>query len=160
MADPTPPDPDYAARVRASFGRQAFMDHLGATLAEVGPGRCRIVVPYRRELSQQHGYFHGGVIGTVADNCGGYAAFTMAPDDASILTVEFKVNIVAPGEGDRLEGEGRVIRAGRRIVVCQSDVFAARADRRVLCATALVTLMLLPGRSDAAGEEAKDVAAR
>ena len=156
MADWTPPDPDFEARVRASFGRQNFMTHLGATLAAVGPGRCRIAVPYRPELSQQHGYFHGGVIGTVADNCGGYAAFTMARADASLLSVEFKVNIVPPGEGERLEGEGRVVRAGRRLVVCQSDVFAVRGDARTHCAVALVTLMLLPGRSDGPGQSGRN----
>ncbi|MGE0714639.1 MAG: PaaI family thioesterase [Alphaproteobacteria bacterium] len=147
----TPPDPDYAARVRASFARQGFMALLGACLDDVSPGRCRIVVPYRPELSQQHGFFHGGVIGTVADNCAGYAAFTMAPADASILTVEYKLNIVAPGRGDRLEGEGRVVRAGRRLVVCETEIFALAGDVRTLCAVSLGTLMLLPGRSDGPG---------
>ncbi|MCC7274154.1 MAG: PaaI family thioesterase [Alphaproteobacteria bacterium] len=121
---------------------------LGASLDAVFPGGCRISLPYRPELSQQHGFFHGGVIGAVADNCGGYAAFTMAAADASILTVEYKLNIVAPGRGDRLEGEGRVVRAGRRIVVCESEIFAVAGGERSLCAVALGTLMLLPGRPD------------
>ncbi len=143
-----PPDPDYRARVRASFSRQRFMSFIGAVLDDVSPGRCRISLPYRPELSQQHGFFHGGIIGTVADNCGGYSAFTMAPADASILTVEYKLNIVAPGRGERLEGEGRVVRAGRRVVVCESQIFALEGDRRTLCAVALGTLMLMAGRSD------------
>ena len=148
MSDFTPPDPEFAARVAASFGRQAFMALLGARIDEVRPGHCRISLPYRPELSQQHGFFHGGVIGTIADNCGGYSAFTLAPADASILTVEYKLNIVAPGRGERLEGEGQVLRAGRRLVVCESRIFAVEGGRRSLCAVALATLMLMAGRSD------------
>ena len=148
MSEFTPPDPEFAARVRASFARQAFMALLGAGIDEVRPGHCRISLPYRPELSQQHGFFHGGVIGTIADNCGGYSAFTLAPADASILTVEYKLNIVAPGRGERLEGEGQVLRAGRRLVVCESRIFAVADGRRSLCAVALATLMLMAGRSD------------
>lgn len=148
MTDFVPRDPDYAARVRASFGRQAFMTLIGAGLDAVEPGFCRISLPYRADLSQQHGFFHGGVIGTIADNCGGYSAFTLAERDASILTVEYKLNIVAPGRGERLEGEGQVLRAGRRLVVCESRIFAIEAGRRSLCAVALGTLMLMAGRSD------------
>ncbi|BBK30252.1 uncharacterized protein (TIGR00369 family) [Stella humosa] len=144
-----PPDPDYVARVRASFARQGFMGFIGASMDAVEPGFCRISLPYRPELSQQHGFFHGGVIGTLADNCGGYSAFTMAEAHASILTVEYKLNIVAPGRGERLEGEGRVIRPGRRLVVCESRIFAVDGGRRQLCAVALGTLMLMAGRSDA-----------
>jgi uncharacterized protein (TIGR00369 family) len=143
-----PPDPDFAARVRGSFARQQFMAFIGASLDAVAPGRCRISLPFRPELSQQHGFFHGGVIGTLADNCAGCAAFTMAAADASILTVEYKLNIVAPGRGERLEGEGRVVRAGRRIVVCESEIFAVEGGERTLCAVALGALMLLAGRPD------------
>jgi len=145
-----PPDPHYAARVRASFARQRFMAFLGAELAAVEPGCCRVVLPYRPDLGQQHGFFHGGVIGTVADTCAGYAAFTLAPADASVLTVEYKVNLLAPGAGTRLEGEGRVLRAGRTLVAAESRIEAVDGDRRRLVAVALVTLMLLAGRSDGA----------
>ena len=151
MAEFTPPDPDFAQRVRASFGRQAFMALIGATIDEVAPGWCRIRLPYRPDLSQQHGFFHGGVIGTIADNCGGYSAFTLAEADASILTVEYKLNIVAPGRGERLEGEGQVLRAGRRLVVTESRIYAVEAGRRQLCAVALGTLMLMAGRRDGPG---------
>lgn len=148
MTEFTPPDPEYAARVRASFDRQPFMRLIGASLDAVEPGRCRISLPYRPELSQQHGFFHGGVIGTIADNCGGYSAFSLAEADSTILTVEYKLNIVAPGRGERLEGEGQVLRAGRRLVVCESRIFAVAGARRTLCAVALATLMLIAGRSD------------
>ncbi len=148
MPDLVPPDPDYQARVRASFARQRFMAFIGASLDEVLPGRCRISLPYRPELAQQHGFFHGGVIGTLADNCGGYSAFTMAEADASILTIEYKLNIVAPGCGERLEGLGRIVRAGRRIVVCETEIFAVEGGRRTLCAASLGTLMLMAGRPD------------
>ena len=148
MTTLVPPDPDFAARVRGSFARHRFMAFIGASLDAVAPGRCRISLPFRPELSQQHGFFHGGIIGTLADNCAGYAAFTMAAADASILTVEYKLNIVAPGRGERLEGEGRVVRAGRRIVVCESEIFAVEGGERTLCAVALGTLMLLAGRPD------------
>lgn len=149
MTEFTPPDPEYAARVRASFDRQPFMRLIGASLDAVEPGHCRISLPYRPELSQQHGFFHGGVIGTIADNCGGYSAFSLAEADSTILTVEYKLNIVAPGRGERLEGEGQVLRAGRRLVVCESRIFAVEGARRTLCAVALATLMLIAGRSDA-----------
>lgn len=146
---PMPPDPLYETRVRESFGRQAFMAFIGAGLARVEPGFCEIVLPWRPELGQQHGYFHGGVIGTIADNAGGYAGFTLAPADASILTVEYKLNIVAPGAGRRLVARGRVVRPGRTLVVTAIDVLADRDGAERLCATALQTLMLLPGRADA-----------
>lgn len=141
-------NPDFAARVQESFARQAFMAHIGARLEEVGAGRCEIVLPYREELTQQHGFFHGGIIGTLADNACGYAAFTLAPADASILTVEYKVNIVSPGDGAHLVARARVVRPGRALVVCQCDVFAVKDGREKLSATALATMMLMHGRDD------------
>lgn len=145
---PVPPDPAFADRVRDSFGRQAFMAFIGAALTRVEPGFCEIALPWRPELGQQHGYFHGGVIGTLADNAGGYAGFTLAPARSSILTVEYKLNIVAPGEGSRLLARGRVVRQGRTLVVTAIDVLAERGGGERLCATALQTLMLLEGRAD------------
>lgn len=148
MSQVVPANPGFADRVAESFARQAFMSHIGARLTEVSPGRCEIRLPYDPVLGQQHGYFHGGVIGTLADNAGGYAAFTLAPADASILTVEYKMNIVSPGDGEALLARAEVVRPGRTLVVCRSDVFAVKAGQEKLVATALVTLMLLPGRSD------------
>jgi uncharacterized protein (TIGR00369 family) len=141
-------DPDFEQRVRASFARQGFMRFLGAELTRVAPGECEIELPYREELSQQHGYFHGGVIATLADNAGGYAGFSLMAAGDSVLTVEFKVNILAPGHGERLVGRAHVKRAGRTLTVAQTDILAVTDGRETLCATALQTLMRLADRSD------------
>ncbi|MEW5888512.1 MAG: PaaI family thioesterase [Pseudomonadota bacterium] len=141
-------DPNYAEKVRASFARQKIMAHIGAELAEVRPGHCEIRLPYRPEITQQHGYFHGGVIGTIADSAGGYAGYTLMPADASVLTVEYKLNILAPGEGELLIAEGRVIKAGRTLVITRAEVYAERNGRRSHCASMQQTLMTMHGRSD------------
>lgn len=142
------PNPDFVARVQDSFARQRFMAMLGARLSGVRAGHCEIALDYRPDLSQQHGYFHGGVIGALADNAGGYAAFTLAPADASILTVEYKLNIVAPGDGTRLIARGQVAKPGRTLVICKVDVAVEKDGHEKLCAIALMTLMLMAGKSD------------
>jgi uncharacterized protein (TIGR00369 family) len=147
----TPRNPAYEARVRDSFARQGFMTFVGARIGLIAPGRCVLEAPYRLELTQQHGYFHGGLIGALADSAAGYAAFTLADADASILTVEFKVNLLEPGHGALLRADARVLRAGRRIATCQADVCAGGPAGQTRCAVALVTLMYLAGRSDHAG---------
>ena len=141
-------DERAAARVTASFERQGFMRHIRARIVRLAAGFCEIHVPHQAELTQQHGFFHGGIIGTLADNAGGYAAYTLMPPDASILTVEFKVNLLAPGDGDLLIGRSRVTRRGRTLSVCHSQVFVRKAGEEQLCAEGLVTLMALPGRPD------------
>ena len=143
-----PTNPRFAERVRDSFGRQGVMALLGAELARVEPGECEIRLPYRPELSQQHGYFHGGIIGTIADSAGGYAAFTLMPADASVLTVEYKVNLLAPGAGELLIARGRVVKPGRTLIVAAVDAMAVKAGRETLCATLLQTLMTMHWRSD------------
>jgi len=143
-----PPDPQYENRVRTSFARQLFMDFLGAQLIVVRPGYCEIHLPYREELSQQHGFFHGGTIGTIADNAAGYAAYSLMEADATILTVEFKLNLLAPGNGTLLIARGHVIKPGRTLTVCQSDVFVMKNGEEKQCAVALVTLIQLVGRPD------------
>jgi uncharacterized protein (TIGR00369 family) len=148
MAEFTPRNPEFAERVRSSFARQGFMAYLGADLGAVEPGACQIRLPYRDELSQQHHYFHGGVIGTLADNAGGYAAFTLMGENDSVLTVEFKLNIVAPGEGEFLVARGHVVKAGRTLTVCRSDVFGVAGGVETLCGTAQMTLMRLADRPD------------
>jgi uncharacterized protein (TIGR00369 family) len=100
-------DPDYEARVRDSFARQGAMAHLGAVLESIAPGRVTIELPYRAELTQQHGYFHAGMVSTVADSAGGYAAYTLFPAGSSVLTVEFKVNLIAPADDERVRAVGR-----------------------------------------------------
>ena len=143
-----PKDPDYAARVRASFDRQRVMTWIGATLTHLAPGQCEITLPRKPELTQQHGYVHGGIIGTIGDTAAGYAGYTLMPHDASVLTVEYKMNIMAPGDGERLIARGEVIRACRSVVVARADVFAVKAGRETLCATLLQTLMTMHGKAD------------
>lgn len=138
-----PRNPDFERDVRDSFARQPFMATLGAELLAVGPGRTEIALAYDESLSQQHGYFHGGVIGTLADNAGGYAAFSLMPAGMTVLTVEYKLNIVAPATGERLISRGQVLRPGRTLTVTRSDVFAVDGGAEKLCATALQTLICL-----------------
>ena len=121
---------------------------IGARLARVEPDAVEIDVDYRPELGQQHGFFHGGIVGAIADNAGGYAAFSLMPADASVLTVEYKMNLVAPADGERLVARGRVVKPGRTLTVSRTDVFAIRDGRERLCATMLQTLMTMAGRSD------------
>jgi uncharacterized protein (TIGR00369 family) len=143
-----PKNPAYAARVRESFERQKIMVLLGAQLVRVAPGECAIELAYRPELTQQHGYFHGGIIGTIADSAGGYAAMTLMPHDASVLTVEYKMNLLAPGDGDTLIARGQVLKSGRTLVVAQVNAFLQNDGRETLCAALLQTLMTMHGKPD------------
>lgn len=145
-------DPRYGERVRASFARQGFMEYIGARLTALSPGHCEIEVPYGAQLSQQHGFFHGGLVGTLADNAAGYAAYTLMAADASILTVEFKVNLLAPADGEALLSRGQVIKAGRNITVCRSRVYVRKDGAERLCAEGMVTLMAMHGQADAPAE--------
>ena len=119
-----PSDPDYVERIRASFERQRVMATIGARLTRVEPGLCEIELPYRADLTQQHGYHHAGISTTIADSAGGYAAFSLMPAGSSILAVEFKVNFVRPAQGERFLAQGRVIRAGQRLTLSEIEVFA------------------------------------
>lgn len=152
-----PVDPAFADRVRNSFHRQGFMALLGATLTRIEPGSVDIEVPYRADLTQQHGFFHAGVTSAVADTAGGYAGYTLFPTGSSVLTVEFKINLIAPAQGSRLCATGRVVKHGRTLTICAFDVYALspadasghRTEQRTLCATGMQTLICLHGRSDA-----------
>ncbi len=144
-------NPDYAEQVRQSFARQAFMSHLGAELVDVSPGRCEIGLAHRPELTQQHGYVHGGAIGAIVDSAMGYAGYSLAPPGSSVLTVEYKLNLVAPAAGERLIARGEVIKAGRTLTVCRGDVVVVADGAETLCATATQTLMILANRADAPG---------
>jgi uncharacterized protein (TIGR00369 family) len=141
-------DPGFAQRVRESFDRQGAMALLGASLSRVEPGECEIRLPYRAEVTQQHGYFHGGIIGTIADSAGGYAAYTLMPRDSSVLTVEYKMNLLAPGDGDLLVARGQVLKCGRSLVVTRVDAVVVKEGRETLCATLLQTLMTMHGKKD------------
>ena len=144
-----PPNPDYAARVRASFDRQGAMRLIGARLAEVRPGFCSIELPYRQDLTQQHGYVHAGIVSAIADSAGGYAGFTLFPADASVLTVEYKLNLIAPAAGDRLLAEAEVVKPGRTLAITRGEVYAETNGKRSLCAIMQQTLMVMHGKADA-----------
>jgi uncharacterized protein (TIGR00369 family) len=141
-------DPDFERRVRTSFARQGLNESIGATLGRVTPGMVEIEVPFSRGVSQQHGFFHGGVMGTIGDSACGYAAMTLTLPSAEVLTIEYKVNFLSPGQGDRLLARGRVTKPGRTVTVCSGDVFAVRDGQEKLVATMLVTIMTVGGPRD------------
>ncbi len=134
-------DAAYEARVRESFARQGAMVHLGATIRSLGPGRCEIALPFRPELSQQHGYFHAGIVSAIVDSAGGYAALTLFAAQSEVLTVEFKINLIAPADGELLIADGRVVRAGRTLTICTGEVRSLRDGVAKPCAIMQQTLM-------------------
>lgn len=136
--------PATLSRIRDSFARQGLMAHLGAEIAAIGPGTVTIRLPFRPELTQQHGYFHGGSTAAIADAAGGYAGSTLMPEGSSVLTVEFKLNLLNPAKGDGLEAVGRVIKPGRTLTISQIDVWSLSGDRRVHVATGVQTLICVP----------------
>ena len=151
MKDFTATDPDFAERVRKSFDAQGIMDHIGATLTLIEPGVCEIELPYSDAVSQQHGFFHGGVIGTIADSAGGYAAFGLMDAEDGILTVEYKLNLMALADGDLLVARGRVLRAGRTLTVARAEVWVVKNGEEVACAAMQQTLMRIVGRPEVGG---------
>ncbi|MBM3603435.1 MAG: PaaI family thioesterase [Alphaproteobacteria bacterium] len=126
------------------------MAHLGAEIAWLRPGEVTLRLPFRHQLTQQHGYFHAGGTAALADSAGGYAAFTLFPDDHDVLTTEFKLNLLNPAQGDWLEATGRVVKPGRTLTVCQLDVWGIGADSRIHIATGLQTLICIRERLPAA----------
>jgi uncharacterized protein (TIGR00369 family) len=143
-----PADPDFEARVRASFARQGAMRLIGAMLTRVQPGLATIALPYRSDLTQQHGFFHAGMTSAIADSAAGYAAFSLFPAASSVLTVEFKINLIAPADGERLVATGRVKKPGRTLTICEFEVVAEKGGEATVCALGLETLICLTGRSD------------
>lgn len=143
-----PGNPDFEAVVRSSFDRQAFMTHIGAALLSVTPGACEVGLDHRGELTQQHGFIHGGVVGAIVDTAMGYAGYSLAPPGSSVLTVEYKINLVSPADGGRLVARGAVVRAGRSLTICRGEVFVIRNGVEKLCAVASQTLMILADRAD------------
>lgn len=141
-------DPHFAERVRASFDRQQAMALICAELPVVGHGRTEIHLPHWSGVEQQHGYVHGGVVGMIADSAAGYAAMTMVPASASVLTVEYKMNLMAPADGDKLIARGSVVRAGRTLIVTQAEVFAVRDGRETQCALMQQTIMVMHGKTE------------
>jgi uncharacterized protein (TIGR00369 family) len=138
------PDPHFASRIRESFGRQKAMALIGASLRTVEPGHVEIALPYRDELTQQKGFIHGGILGMIADTACGYAAFSLMPAGGSLVTVEYKMNILTPARS-ALVARGHVIRPGRTLTVARAEVYAEDGKH---VATMQQTLMALPDRPD------------
>ena len=145
MTDFLPQDTDFEARVRASFARQRVMETFGARLQSVAPGEVEITLDFREELTQQHGYLHAGVVAAVVDSACGYAALSLAPAGAEVLSIEFKLNLLAPAAGESFAARARVVRAGRNVTVCAGDLFAQKAGGEKLVATMLGTMMTVGG---------------
>lgn len=138
---PAPADQATADRVRASFALQHAMQLIRATLPVVGEGYTEIHLPHWEGVEQQHGFVHGGVVGMIADSAAGYAAMTLVPATASVLTVEYKLNLVAPADGEQLIARGKVVRPGRTLLITQAEVYAVKAGRETLCALMQQTIM-------------------
>jgi len=137
---------DVQGRIRASFDQQGLMRHLGARLTHVAPGCVHIVLANRPEVTQQHGYIHAGATSAIADSAGGYAALTLFPEGADVLTVEYKINLLAPAVGEHIEAIGTVLKSGRTLTVCRLEVFGVRDGRRTLVAAGQQTLFCLHER--------------
>ena len=123
---------------------------VGPRITALAPGFCEITADWRRELTQQHGFVHGGVLASIADTAGGYAAFSLMPADATVLTVEFKLNMLRPGRGAAMIARGRVLKPGRTLSIVQADVFAREGGSEEQVVSSLQTLMCLAGKSDEA----------
>jgi uncharacterized protein (TIGR00369 family) len=144
MTEFAPQDPDYQAVVRASFARQGLMQALGIELVELAPGQCVLESSADSRLSQQHGYFHGALIGATLDCAGGYAALSLMPPASEVLTTEYKINFVAAAKGERLIARGRVIKPGRTLTVCRAEASCHQNGSETLCAVMLQSLIRIP----------------
>jgi uncharacterized protein (TIGR00369 family) len=141
-------DPNYVERIKAAFGRQGFLRLIEAHIEEVAPGRCVIIADFRTALAQQNGFFHGGLIGTLADAAGACAASTLLGSGQWLLTAEYKVNFLSPAKAAKLKAVGEVVRAGRTLSVSQVHLYGAgEAGEDRLCALATVTLAILEGEA-------------
>lgn len=139
---PSPPrNPNFERVVRESFARQQFMHTLGARLTRVEPGAVDIELDFDSALTQQNGFVHAGAITSIADSACGYAALSLMPAGAEVLSVEFKVNLLAPARSQKFLAQGRVLKSGRTLSVCQSEVYGLATSERVLVASMLATMI-------------------
>jgi uncharacterized protein (TIGR00369 family) len=136
-----PKTKNYKQKVEDSFKLQKFMEFIGAKLIKVEPGFCEIHLPYSENLTQQNGFFHAGIISTLADNAAGYASFSLMEEDSSVLSVEFKLNLISPGIGELLIARGSVLKSGRTLTICRADVFILKDGVEKLCAASQATLI-------------------
>lgn len=137
---------DFADSVRSSFARQRVMELIGAEIDDVGPGEVTIRIPFRDDLTQQHGFLHAGIVTTIVDSACGYAAFSLMPAGSSVLSVEFKINLLAPAKGETFLAKGTVVKPGKTITFCSGEVYALNADSQKLIATMTSTMMRLQDR--------------
>ncbi|MEO1249262.1 MAG: PaaI family thioesterase [Pseudomonadota bacterium] len=140
----TPKDENYETRVREGLARQPFTNTLSMTIERLAPGEIDLAMPYKEALTQQNGFLHAGIVTAGLDNACGYAAFTLMPADANVLSVEFKTNLLAPARGERFRFEGRVIKPGRTITVAEARAYALDDGDERLVATMTGTMMALP----------------
>ncbi|MGH8831647.1 MAG: PaaI family thioesterase [Polaromonas sp.] len=143
-----PQDSGYAARVRDSFARQGAMATIGATLAAIEPGRVVIELDWAPALTQQHGFLHAGMVATALDSACGYAGFTLMPAEAAVLTIEYKINLLAPAKGQRFRMVGTVVKPGRTVTVAEGRAYALDDGKEKLVATMGCTLMAVTGRDN------------
>ena len=136
-------NPSFAQEIKQSFSKQTIMSLIGAELTRVEPGIVEITLPYRADLSQQHGYLHAGIVTTIADSACGYAAYSLMPPGSEVLSVEFKVNLLRPAKGDEFSAVAEVVKSGKTLTVVRADVFAIDEGRRDLIATMLGTMICL-----------------
>ena len=141
-------DPNFAVRVCASFAKQNAMELIQASMPLIENGRTEIHLPHWAGVEQQHGFVHGGVVGMIADSAAGYAAMTMVSATDSVLTVEFKMNLVAPADGEKLIARGKVVRPGKTLIITQAEVFAVNGEKETLCALMQQTIMVMHGKGE------------
>ncbi len=136
-------DPQAEQRVRASFARQQAMTEIGASVAAVRAGEVELVMPFAERFTQQHGFIHAGIITMLGDTACGFAALSLMPADAAVLTTEFKVNLLSPAKGERFVALGRVVRPGKKLMVCLGEVFAEGAGKRKQVALMTASMMVM-----------------
>ena len=136
-----PQSPNFAERVKNIFGEQPVMRLIGARLTRIEPGAIDIEIEYQKSLTQQNGFMHAGILTTIADSACGYAAFSLMPEEADVLSVEFKMNLLAPATGEKFVAEGRILRAGKTLTVARGDVFALSGTERKQIAAMQATIM-------------------
>jgi uncharacterized protein (TIGR00369 family) len=146
MSLPQPKDPAFEARIRASFAKQGLMRTLGASIVRLSPGAVEVAFAPNPSISQQHGFVHAGAVAAIADTAAGYAALSLMPSGAGVLTTEFKINLVAPATGDRIVARGRVVKPGRTLTLAQAEVVAEADGRETMVALLIATMMTVEGR--------------
>ncbi len=151
MAQPDPKNPDYAARVRESFDCQKVMHTLGIAIVDLSPGHIVLEMAHQPDLTQQHGFLHAGIVSTALDSACGYAAFSLMPAEAAVLTVEFKINLLNPADGERFRFFADVVKPGRTLTISEARAYAMKDGEEKLVATMTGTLMALVGRTGVAG---------